>query len=138
MQFNNAALFLSVLWAALAILLMTSSRRPRHATYPFRTQGIEGSDNKNLQAFGYGTCIAESGVLDCCEPEGAPAIFTNSGADLKLIGSGIAFSANSIPNSGDTARSGYHRWMWWQRAILPPSPLCFGSEWGNPKTALSS
>ncbi|XXG99004.1 NAD-dependent isocitrate dehydrogenase [Hypoxylon texense] len=122
MQFKNAVLFLSAFPAALAILPMTlellvfqDGQRvgcvngygkfisSTAACYPFRTRDIEGSDNKNLWAFGYGTCSTESGVFDCYEPEGTPAIFTHNGADLELVGSGTTFSANSIPSSSDTA-----------------------------------
>ncbi|KAI6087802.1 hypothetical protein F4821DRAFT_99776 [Hypoxylon rubiginosum] len=122
MQFKNAALFLSAVSAAVAtlpptleLLVFQNGQRigcvngygrfisSTAACFPFRTQDIDGSDDKNLVAFGYGTCSTESGVLDCYEPQGAPAVFTQNGADLELVGSGTAFSANSIPSSDDTA-----------------------------------
>ncbi|KAI1770846.1 hypothetical protein F4818DRAFT_431211 [Hypoxylon cercidicola] len=120
MQFQNVALFFSALPAAVAILPMMlellvfqDGQRigcvngygkfisSAAACYPFRTRDIEGSDNKNVWAFDYGTCSTESSVLECYEPEGVPAIFTHSGADLELVGS---FSANSIPGSDDVGR----------------------------------
>ncbi|KAI2617016.1 hypothetical protein GGS26DRAFT_603324 [Hypomontagnella submonticulosa] len=121
MQFKGAVLFLSVVPAAMAILpttveLLVFQNGQRigcvngygkfttstAARYPFRTRDIEGSDDKYLWAFGYGTCSTESSVIDCYEPEGAPAAFTHNSADLELVDSGTGFSANSIPSSDDT------------------------------------
>ena len=104
MQFKSVVVFLSALPAAMAVLPMTlellafqNGQRigcvngygkfisSTAACYPFRTQDIAGSDNKNLWAFGYGTCSTESGVIDCYEPEGAPTAFTVSAQPPYLI-----------------------------------------------------
>ncbi|KAI1084821.1 hypothetical protein F5B20DRAFT_222483 [Whalleya microplaca] len=71
------------------------------ACFLFQTQEIEGSENKNIWASGYGTCSADSGVIECYEPQGAPAIFTQHGTDLELVGFGTTFSANSNPDASD-------------------------------------
>lgn len=106
MQFKNAALFLSAVSAAVAtlpptleLLVFQNGQRigcvngygrfisSTAACFPFRTQDIDGSDDKNLVAFGYGTCSTESGVLDCYEPQGAPAVFTVSKTTQPLFDS---------------------------------------------------
>ncbi|KAH9995158.1 hypothetical protein F4779DRAFT_200032 [Xylariaceae sp. FL0662B] len=71
------------------------------ACYLFRAQSIDGSENKNIWASGYGTCSADSNVIECYEPKGAPAVFTQRGADLELVGSGTTFSADLEPDSSD-------------------------------------
>ncbi|KAI2621135.1 hypothetical protein GGR54DRAFT_90078 [Hypoxylon sp. NC1633] len=122
MQIKNSFFFLSALPAAMATLPMTlellvfqDGQRigcvngygkfitSTIACYPFRAHDIEGSEYKNLWAFGYGMCSTETGFVDCYDPAGVPAVFTSTGADLELVGSGTAFSANSIPDSGDRA-----------------------------------
>lgn len=96
MQFKSVALFLSALPAAFAnlpatleLLVFQDGQRigcvngygkfitNKLACYPFRTQSIDASsDNRNLWAVGYGTCSAESGTLECYQPEGEPSAFT--------------------------------------------------------------
>lgn len=96
MQFKNAALFLSALPAVLATLPATLELfvyqdgvrigcvngygkfiTGNLACYPFRTQAVDAtSDDRQIWASGYGTCSAESGTLECYEPEGAPSSFT--------------------------------------------------------------
>ncbi|EMR65345.1 hypothetical protein UCREL1_7688 [Eutypa lata UCREL1] len=122
MQFKNAALFVSALLpaaimaslpATLELLAFQNGQRigcvngygkfitSELACYPFRAMAIEGSDNRNLWAVGYGTCSTESGTLECYEPEGEPSAFTLNGADLELVGTGTSFSANSKPDTDD-------------------------------------
>ncbi|KAI1257714.1 hypothetical protein MGN70_000758 [Eutypa lata] len=146
MQFKNAALFVSALLpaaimaslpATLELLAFQNGQRigcvngygkfitSELACYPFRAMAIEGSDNRNLWAVGYGTCSTESGTLECYEPEGEPSAFTVrnhfksplalhpslslavlipgdlNGADLELVGTGTSFSANSKPDVDD-------------------------------------
>ncbi|ORY54728.1 uncharacterized protein BCR38DRAFT_415222 [Pseudomassariella vexata] len=49
----------------------------------------------------YNKCSCADGMLNCYNPQGAPSLFTKSGADMSLDGFGTAFSVDSWPVSTD-------------------------------------